>query len=69
MDTCHTETRYDKREQKVVLCLYHVRDPFIEMIRQMIALNGLFFKSHRMVMQHRNSGYSALDAYSCKVMA
>ncbi len=69
MDTYHTKTRYDKREEKVVLCLYNDRDRFIEMMRRTIALNGSFFASHRMVTQHRNSGYSALATYSRKVMA
>ena len=68
MDTCHTETRYDKLEQKVVPCLYNGRDRFIEMLRQTIALNGSFFSSPRMVTQHCNSGYSALAACSRKVM-
>ena len=58
MDTCHTETWYDKLEQKVVSCLYNDRDRFIEMMRQTIALNGSFFNSHRMVTEHLNNGYS-----------
>ena len=42
---------YDKLEQVVVPLLYR-RDPFIEVMRHAIALNGSFFNTQRMVLQY-----------------
>jgi len=47
---------YDKLEQ-VVVPLFYRRDPFIDVMRHAIALNGSFFNTQRMVLQYVMKAY------------
>ena len=47
---------YDKLEQ-VVVPLFYRRDPFIDVMRHAIALNGSFFNTQRMVLQYVTKAY------------
>ncbi|PYR29933.1 MAG: alpha-glucan family phosphorylase, partial [Acidobacteria bacterium] len=47
---------YDKLEQ-VVVPMFYRRDPFIDVMRNAIALNGSFFNTQRMVLQYVTKAY------------
>jgi starch phosphorylase len=47
---------YDKLE-RVVIPLYYRREPFIDVMRHAIALNGSFFNTQRMVLQYVTKAY------------
>jgi glycogen phosphorylase len=47
---------YDKL-QRVVIPLYYQREPFIDVMRHAIALNGSFFNTQRMVLQYVTKAY------------
>jgi len=47
---------YDKLEQ-VVVPMFYRRDPFIDVMRHAIALNGSFFNTQRMVLQYVTKAY------------
>ena len=47
---------YDKLE-RVVVPLYYRREPFIDVMRHAIALNGSFFNTQRMVLQYVTKAY------------
>jgi starch phosphorylase len=47
---------YDKL-QRVVIPLYYRREPFIDVMRHAIALNGSFFNTQRMVLQYVTKAY------------
>ena len=50
------DSLYDKLEQ-VVVPLFYRRDPFIDVMRHAIALNGSFFNTQRMVLQYVTKAY------------
>jgi len=47
---------YDKLEQ-VVVPLFYLREPFLDVMRHTIALNGSFFNTQRMVLQYVTKAY------------
>lgn len=47
---------YEKLE-RVVVPLFYRRDPFIDVMRHAIALNGSFFNTQRMVLQYVTKAY------------
>ena len=48
---------YDKLEQIVMPLFYHNRDDFLDVMRHVIALNGSFFNTHRMLQQYVMKAY------------
>jgi starch phosphorylase len=51
------ESLYDKLEHVVVPMYYHQRLRLIEMMRHVIALNGSFFTTQRMIQQYSQKAY------------
>ena len=48
---------YDKLEQIVLPLYYHHRDDYLDVMRHVIALNGSFFNTHRMLQQYVLKAY------------
>jgi starch phosphorylase len=57
MDACHAGELYRKLEEKVLPCFYKDRERFIKIMRHVIALNGAFFNTQRMVAQYLHNAY------------
>jgi starch phosphorylase len=57
MDACHAAGLYRKLEEKVLPCFYKEQERFIETMRHVIALNGAFFNTQRMVVQYLHDAY------------
>jgi starch phosphorylase len=48
---------YDKLENVIVPLFYEQPDGFLEVVRQVIAVNGSFFTSHRMLYEYVVNAY------------
>ena len=57
MDGCHAVELYRKLEEQVVPCFYREQERFAEIMRHVIALNGAFFNTQRMVSQYLHDAY------------
>ena len=56
-EACHAAELYRKLEETVLPCFYKDRERFIEIMRHVIALNGAFFNTQRMVAQYLHNAY------------
>jgi glycogen phosphorylase len=63
MDACHAAELYRKLEEKIIPCFYRDRSRFIEIMRHVIALNGGFFNTQRMVAQYLHNAYRLTGEY------
>jgi starch phosphorylase len=55
--SCDAASLYDKLEHTVIPLFYEKRDRFLEVMRHVIALNGSFFNTQRMVSQYVLKAY------------
>ena len=53
----HAAALYDKLATSVLPCFYRDRDRFVQIMRHVIALNGAFFNTQRMVWQYLRNAY------------
>lgn len=63
LDACHAEALYDALEHRVLPCFYQEQERYRDMMRHVIALNGSFFNTHRMVAQYLHMAYQAVGRY------